>query len=66
VLNRTAIEEMLARPLGTTSSLPNRAGLGRARSMSSWVKDYTESFWISNRFALVPRRSASARGGTGW
>jgi hypothetical protein len=29
-----------ARPLGTTSSLPDRAGLGRARSISSLVKDY--------------------------
>jgi asparagine synthase (glutamine-hydrolysing) len=40
LLNRTAIEEMLARPLGTTSSLRDRAGLERARSISSWVKEY--------------------------
>jgi hypothetical protein len=31
---------MLARPLGTTSSLPERAGLERARSISTWVNDY--------------------------
>jgi hypothetical protein len=30
-----------SRPLGTTSSsLPERAGLERARSISAWVKDY--------------------------
>jgi hypothetical protein len=31
---------MLARPLGNSSSLPGRAGLERARSISSWVEDY--------------------------
>jgi len=40
LLNRKVIEEMLARPLGTTSSLPERAGLERARSISAWVNDY--------------------------
>jgi len=40
LLNRKVIEEVLARPLGTTSSLPTRAGLERARSISAWVKDY--------------------------
>jgi hypothetical protein len=29
-----------SRPLGTTSSLPERAGLERARSISACVKDY--------------------------
>jgi asparagine synthase (glutamine-hydrolysing) len=40
LLNRTAIEDILARPLGNSSSLPGRAGLERARSINSWVKDY--------------------------
>jgi asparagine synthase (glutamine-hydrolysing) len=40
LLNRKVIEDMLARPLGATSSLPDRAGLERARSISAWVKDY--------------------------
>jgi hypothetical protein len=40
MLNRTAIEGILARPLGMTSSLADRAGLERARSISAWVKDY--------------------------
>lgn len=40
LLNRKVIEAMLLRPLGTTSSLPERAGLERARSISAWVKDY--------------------------
>ena len=40
LLNRKVIEDMLARPVGTTSSLPERAGLERARSISAWVKDY--------------------------
>jgi asparagine synthase (glutamine-hydrolysing) len=40
LLNKTAIEEMLARPLGRTSSLAERAGLERARSISAWVQDY--------------------------
>jgi hypothetical protein len=31
---------MLARPVGNVSSLPDRSGLERARSISSWVKDY--------------------------
>jgi hypothetical protein len=34
------IEELLARPLQTTSSLRDRAGLERVRSLSAWVKDY--------------------------
>jgi len=32
--------DLLARPLGTTGSLPERAGLERARSISASVKDY--------------------------
>jgi asparagine synthase (glutamine-hydrolysing) len=40
LLNRNAIEDILARPLGNSSSLPGRARLERARSISSWVKDY--------------------------
>jgi asparagine synthase (glutamine-hydrolysing) len=40
LLNRKVIEDLLARPLGTTSSLPERAGLERARSISAWVEDY--------------------------
>ena len=40
LLNRKVIEDLLARPLGTTSSLPERGGLERARSISAWVKDY--------------------------
>src|SRR4029077_11090479 len=40
LLKRKVIKDLLARPLGTTSSLPERAGLERARSISAWVKDY--------------------------
>jgi asparagine synthase (glutamine-hydrolysing) len=40
LLNRKVIGDMLARPLGNTSSLPARAGLERALSISTWVKDY--------------------------
>jgi asparagine synthase (glutamine-hydrolysing) len=40
LLNRKVIKDLLARPLATTSSLPERAGLERARSISAWVKDY--------------------------
>jgi asparagine synthase (glutamine-hydrolysing) len=41
LLNRKVIKDLVARPLGTTSSLPERASLERARSISAWVKDYT-------------------------
>jgi hypothetical protein len=40
LLNRCIIENMLTRPLGTTSSLPDRAGFERVRSLAAWVKDY--------------------------
>ena len=40
LLNRKVIENLLAPPIGTTSALPERAGLERARSISAWVKDY--------------------------
>jgi asparagine synthase (glutamine-hydrolysing) len=40
LLNTTAVEEMLAQPVETTSSLAQRAGLECARSISTWVKDY--------------------------
>ena len=40
LLNRKVVEGLLVRPLGTTSSLPERAALERARSISAWVKDY--------------------------
>jgi asparagine synthase (glutamine-hydrolysing) len=40
LLNRRMIEGMLLRPLGTTSSLAERAGLERARSIGAWLKDY--------------------------
>jgi asparagine synthase (glutamine-hydrolysing) len=40
LLNRKVLEDMLARPLGNTSSLPDRVGLERARSIGTWVKDY--------------------------
>jgi asparagine synthase (glutamine-hydrolysing) len=40
LLNRKVVKDLLARPLGTTSSLPERAGLERARSISARVKDY--------------------------
>ncbi len=40
LLNRKAMKDILARPLGNASSLPQRAGLERARSLSAWVKDY--------------------------
>jgi asparagine synthase (glutamine-hydrolysing) len=40
LLNRKVIKDLLARPLGTTSSVRERAGLERARSISAWMKDY--------------------------
>jgi asparagine synthase (glutamine-hydrolysing) len=40
LLNRKVLEDMLARPLGTSSPHHERAGLERARSISAWVKDY--------------------------
>ena len=40
LLNRKVIEDLLSRPLRNTSSLPERAGLERARSVCTWVKDY--------------------------
>ena len=40
LFNRKAIEELLARPARATSSLAERGGLERARSISAWVKDY--------------------------
>jgi hypothetical protein len=40
LLNRKVIEDMLARPVGNVSSLPNHSGLERALSISTWVKDY--------------------------
>ncbi len=38
LLNRKVIEDMLARPVGNVSSLPDRSGLERALSISTWVK----------------------------
>jgi asparagine synthase (glutamine-hydrolysing) len=40
LLNRKVIEDLLVRPPGTSSSLPERAGLERARSISAWVNDH--------------------------
>jgi hypothetical protein len=40
LLNRKALEDLLDRPLRNTSSLPDRAGFERARSIGAWVKDY--------------------------
>jgi asparagine synthase (glutamine-hydrolysing) len=40
LFNRKALEDLLARPLGPTSSIIDRAGLERARSLGTWVKDY--------------------------
>ena len=40
LLNRKAVKGMLARPIGNTSSVPQRAGLERARSIGRWIKDY--------------------------
>lgn len=39
-LNKKAVEGILAQPLGNISSLAQRSGLERARSLSAWVKDY--------------------------
>lgn len=39
LLNRKAIKDMLAQPLGTSSSLSDRAGFEQVRSISDWVKD---------------------------
>jgi asparagine synthase (glutamine-hydrolysing) len=40
LFNRKMVNELLARPLGTTSSLAGRSGLERVRSLSAWVQDY--------------------------
>jgi hypothetical protein len=40
LFNRKRIEEMLARPLQTTSSISDRIGLERVRWIGAWVKDY--------------------------
>ena len=40
MLNRKVIEDMLSRPLGNVSSLPDRYGLERALSTSTWMKAY--------------------------
>lgn len=40
LLNRKVLDGMLVRPLGNTSTLADRAGLERARSIGAWVKDY--------------------------
>jgi hypothetical protein len=40
MLNRPVIEDMLAQPVGATSSIMSRAGLERARSISTWMEDY--------------------------
>jgi asparagine synthase (glutamine-hydrolysing) len=40
LFNRRVLEDLLARPLGNTSTLTDRAGLERARSIAAWVKDY--------------------------
>jgi asparagine synthase (glutamine-hydrolysing) len=40
LLQRQAIEELLARPLGATSALSERIDLERVRSVSTWIKDY--------------------------
>jgi asparagine synthase (glutamine-hydrolysing) len=40
LLNTKVIKDLLARPLGKTSTLGERAGLERARSISAWVNDY--------------------------
>jgi len=37
---RKVLEDLLARQLGNTSSLPERAGLERTRSIGTWLKDY--------------------------
>ena len=46
LLNRRAVEEILVRPAGNTSSLAKRAGLERVRSIGAWVKDYAVEFDI--------------------
>jgi asparagine synthase (glutamine-hydrolysing) len=40
LINREAVEEMLLRPLQSSSNLPERVGLERVRTMSAWLKDY--------------------------
>jgi asparagine synthetase B (glutamine-hydrolysing) len=40
LLNRSAIEQLLRQPLGNSSSLVQRAGFERVRSISAWVKDH--------------------------
>jgi hypothetical protein len=40
LLNRKAIEDMLARPAGATSSVAEHIGLERARWIRAWMTDY--------------------------
>jgi asparagine synthase (glutamine-hydrolysing) len=40
LLNRAAIEEILARPVGNASLMSDRRGLECVRSLSTWFKDY--------------------------
>jgi asparagine synthase (glutamine-hydrolysing) len=40
LFNKTAVEELLTRPLGDTSQGFERAGLERVRSLSTWAKEY--------------------------
>jgi asparagine synthase (glutamine-hydrolysing) len=41
LLNKNVIEDVLERPLGTNSTLHERAGLERVRSLNAWLKDYS-------------------------
>jgi hypothetical protein len=40
LINRTVLEETLARPLQSSSMLPQRVGLERVRTLSTWLKNY--------------------------
>ena len=40
LINREAVEEMLLRPLESSSKLPARLGLERVRTLSTWLKNY--------------------------
>jgi hypothetical protein len=40
LLNRQVIGDMLVQPLGTSSSVSERAGFEHVRSIGNWVEDY--------------------------
>ena len=40
LLNRAAVEKILARPIGNTSVMGDRPGLECVRSLGAWINEY--------------------------